>query len=336
MKFSNLMLAMTITSGILCTLAYAETSPATQSKPTVVSKTALDIPTYINEVNNSQWSEDMKVNTAMTVKIQVLLGWNNISVGAIDGGWGSNSKQALLNFQRKHGLDTTGRMNNETWQALTGNIDSNQPIITTYTITKADANITTAALPKTFALQEKQKSLPHQSVAEMLAERFHMDIAYLKKLNPTQKFEAGDEIYVINQPYPLKQSIDKLVASRKYNTLFAYNNKQLIATYPATIGNTQKAAPLGIFTLANKINNPWYKATINKDGKETSYMLPPGPNNPIGIVWLGLSKPSCGISGMELPEIVGRLDATGCIKLTNWDADEVAQNIINNATVEIQ
>lgn len=333
-KLATLVLVLAVSAP-----SYAESSPASATpfdKEPSTSTKKLDIKSYVEEVNNAKWSTDMKVNTAMTVKIQTLLDWNDVSVGSIDGGWGLNSKQALLNFQRMKDLETTGTMNEQTWQALTSNVDISEPIITTYTVTKADANIQTAPLAKTFETQAKQKSLPYQSVAEMLAERFHMDIAYIKKLNPNKKFEAGDVIYVVNQPHHLVASVDKVIASQKYKTLFAYQGKQLVATYPATIGNSEKPAPTGRFSLDSKIDNPWYKASITTNGKKVEYTLPPGANNAIGLVWLGLSKPSCGISGMELPEIVGRVDSTGCIKLTNWDAKELAKSITDKAVVEIQ
>lgn len=336
---ANYKLSVWLTAAMMSlsmTAAVAEESPALATNTSQATKANFDIASYIKEVNNASWSDNMKVNTAMTVKMQVLLDWNNANVGPIDGGWGANSKQALRNFQKISGLTATGRMDADTWQALNSTIDSSQPIITTYTISKQDTAIDVRALPNGFAAQAKQKSLPYQSVAEMLAERFHMDIAYIKKLNPNKKFEAGDVIYVVNQPYELTQSIDKIIAVESDKTVYAYNNDTLIASYPATIGNTQKAAPIGEHTLDNKIENPWYKATVTNNGKETSYMLPPGANNPIGVLWLGLSKPSCGISGMELPEIVGRKDATGCIKLTNWDAQEVAKNITDKAQVEIR
>lgn len=336
MIYRTLLISLTIATFVSAN-AQTEESPALPTNTSQVVKQIFDIDTYIKEVNGAIWSENMKVNSAMTIKLQVLLDWNNANVGPIDGGWGANSKQALQNFQKMSGLATTGRMNVETWRALNQNIDSSQPIITTYTISKQDTAIDTRPLPSGFALQAKQKSLPYQSVAEMLAERFHMDIAYLKKLNPNKKFEAGDIIHVVNQPYDLTRNINKIIAITANNAIYAYHNDALIASYPATIGNTQKPAPIGKYTIANRIDNPWYKVTTIANGKENIHMLPPGANNPIGVVWLGLSKPSCGISGMELPEVVGgRKDETGCIKLTNWDAMEIANKVGKDTSVEIR
>ena len=102
---------------------------------------------YARRVNESLWTQDMKVNTAMTVKMQVLLDWNHASPGPIDGGWGMNSKKALMNFQKIKGLEPTGKMNQATWDALNQNIATNQPVLVSYTITEADAKGPYKTLP---------------------------------------------------------------------------------------------------------------------------------------------------------------------------------------------
>lgn len=309
-----------------------------------------DLQGYIDEVNYIQWHENMKVNTAMTVKIQALLDWNHASVGAIDGGFGDNTKRALTNFQKINQLVATGRMDEATWQKLWQNF-AHTPIITKYTITSQDVAITTSMLPKSFPEQAQQNALPYQSVAEMLAERFHMDINYLKKINPDARFTAGKTINVINQPNPLTTPITSMVASKADKTLYAYHQNMLIASFPATIGNVHKSAPEGVFDVEGRIDLPWYKyefapkqdstskksqAKANHPSKNTTLMLPPGANNPYGLVGISLSDPTCVISGMELPEIVTRLDETGCIKLTNWDALTVADNVYSQTFVAIR
>lgn len=81
---------------------------------------------------------------------------------------------------------------------------------------------------------------------------------------------------------------------------------------------------------------PWYKATVGEDKDKQVFMLPPGPNNPVGVVWMGLSKPSYGIHGSPVPEGISRQGSHGCIRLTNWDVLEVYANIENGATVELK
>ncbi|MFB6349317.1 L,D-transpeptidase family protein [Moraxella sp. ZJ142] len=292
---------------------------------------------YARRVNESAWSENMKVNTAMTVKMQVLLDWNHASPGPIDGGWGMNSKKALVNFQKIQGLEATGKMNQATWDALIANIPAEQPVLVSYTITEADAKGPYKKLPNDAESRSKLKALGYESIQEMLSERFHMDIAYLKKLNPNKKFVAGETITVINTGKPFDGKITRVVADRSDKILYAYHGDQLVATYPTTVGGNASSTPGGKYKIVNKVKMPTYKATVNKDSDEPKvFYLPPGPNSPVGVAWMGLNKPSYGIHGSPIPEGISRQASLGCIRLTNWDVLELFAVIENGATVEIR
>lgn len=291
---------------------------------------------YAKRVNESEWSQGMKQNTAMTVKLQVLLDWNHASPGPIDGGWGMNSKKALTNFQKIKGLTPTGRMDQATWDALTQSIDSAQPVLVSYTITAEDAKGPYQKLPTDVEARSKLKALSYENIQEMLGERFHMDVAYLRKLNPNKKFVAGETITVINTGKPFDGKVTRVVADRKDKTLYAYNGDQLVATYPTTVGGDASTTPGGKYKIVNKVKMPTYKATVNRDGDDKKvFFLPPGPNNPVGVVWMGLNKPSYGIHGSPVPEGISRQSSLGCIRLTNWDVLELVAVIENGATVEI-
>lgn len=310
----------------------ATINPNPSNKRTTVH--ALD--EYAQRVNDATWSENMNINTAMTVKIQALLDWNNASVGAIDGGWGMNSKKALTNFQKMQGIEATGKMNEETWQALTA-ITADQPVLVSYTITEADAKGPYNKLPESVEARSKLKVLNYESVEEMLAERFHMTIAYLKKVNPNKKFVAGETITVINTGKPLEEKVDRVVVSRSDNVLYAYHKDTLVASYPTTVGGEASTTPGGKYKLINKVEMPNYKATVeNDDGSKKSFILPSGPNSPVGVVWMGLNKPSYGIHGSPMPERISRQSSLGCVRLTNWDALELLAVIDDGATVEIR
>ncbi len=299
--------------------------------------TTLNLSDYARQVNESTWSPQMKVNSAMTVKMQALLDWNHASPGPIDGGWGMNSKKALTNFQKIKGLPATGRLDAATWEALTKSIPSDRPVLVSYTITRDDVNTSFARLPESAEARSKTKGLYYENIQEMLAERFHMDIGYLRKLNANKAFKVGDTITVINTGKQLNSPITHVHASISDKVLYAYNGKQLVAAYPTTIGSTATATPNGSFKVVNKVKMPWYKATVGRgtDNPKT-YMLPPGPNSPVGVVWLGLSKPSYGIHGSPIPEGISRQASLGCVRLTNWDVLEVFDNIKVGATVEIK
>lgn len=291
---------------------------------------------YARAVNSAVWTPNMRRNTAMTVKMQALLDWNHASPGPIDGGWGLNSTKALANFQTMKGLPSTGKMNAATWSALTKNIDPNQPVLVEYTLTKDDVTTNFAQTPSGSEAKSKMKGLYYQNIKEMLGERFHMDVRYLEKLNKGKSFTEGETITVINVGTPLKAKINRVVADKATKTLYAYNGDKLVATYPTTVGSTATPSPTGTFKIVNKVKMPWYKSTVKSGDKKEVFMLPPGPNNPVGVVWMGLSKPSYGIHGSPVPEGISRQASAGCVRLTNWDVLEVYANIENGASVELK
>jgi lipoprotein-anchoring transpeptidase ErfK/SrfK len=298
--------------------------------------TTLNLSNYAKQVNGATWTPSMKVNSAMTIKMQALLDWNYASPGAIDGGWGMNSKKALINFQTMKGLPATGKMDQKTWDALNKNIPANKPVLVTYTITEDDVNTNFATIPSGSEEKSKMKGLYYQDIKEMFGERFHMDVRYLDKLNKNKQYKAGETITVLNTRAPLKQRINRIIANKADKTLYAYNNDKLVATYPTTIGSDATPSPQGTFKIINKVKMPWYKATVGEGADKKVHMLPPGPNSPVGVVWMGLSKPSYGIHGSPKPEGISRQASAGCVRLTNWDVLEVYANIENGATVELK
>ena len=298
--------------------------------------TTLNLSNYAKQVNGATWTPNMKVNSAMTIKMQALLDWNHASPGAIDGGWGMNSKKALINFQTMKGLPATGKMDQKTWDALNKNIPANKPVLVTYTITEDDVKTNFATTPAGAEARSKMKGLYYQDIKEMLGERFHMDVRYLDKLNKNKQYKAGETITVLNTRDPLKQRINRVVANKADKTLYAYNGDKLVATYPTTVGSDATPSPQGTFKIINKVKMPWYKATVGKGSDKQVHMLPPGPNSPVGVVWMGLSKPSYGLHGSPKPEGISRQASAGCVRLTNWDVLEVYANIENGATVELK
>ena len=298
--------------------------------------TMLNLSNYAKQVNGATWTPSMKVNSAMTIKMQALLDWNHASPGAIDGGWGMNSKKALINFQTMQGLPANGKMDQKTWDALNKNIPANKPVLVTYTITEDDVNTNFATMPAGSEAKSKMKGLYYQDIKEMFGERFHMDVRYLDKLNKNKQYKAGETITVLNTRAPLKQRINRVVANKADKTLYAYNDDKLVATYPTTVGSDSTPSPQGTFKIVNKVKMPWYKATVGEGADKKVHMLPPGPNSPVGVVWMGLSKPSYGLHGSPKPEGISRQASAGCVRLTNWDVLEVYANIENGATVELK
>ncbi len=303
---------------------------------TPASFSNLNLSDYAQLVNSAEWKPGQNVNSATTLKLQALLDWNHASPGPIDGGWGMNAKKALKNFQAMHGLPQDGRMSAEVWKLLNEKIPANQPVLVGYTLTQEDIKGPYQPTPSGSEAKSKMKGLYYQDVQEMLAERFHMDIRYLKKLNSDKKFTVGETITVFNPGAPLNEKITHLVAKKADNILYAYNGDRLIATYPTTVGSSDTPSPTGTFSIVNRVKNPWYRATSGEGKDKKVFMLPPGPNGPVGVVWMGLSKPSYGIHGSPVPEGISRQASHGCVRLTNWDVLEVYANVDTGTKVDLQ
>lgn len=294
--------------------------------------TKVDSSDYAKTVNEATWSPDMKVNSAMTVKMQVLLDQHHASVGAIDGGWGVNSKNALANFQRMNNLPATGKMNQETWDLLSLGADD---VLVSYTITKDDIT-KFGKLPTSVEARAKLSDLGYETIQEKLAERFHMRIDYLTKINPNKKFVAGESITVVNTRDAFEGNIDKVIANSATNTVTAYQGDKLVVSYPATIGNTKKSVEKGTYRLNSKVKMPHYKATVTKNDAKQTFILPPGANSPVGVVWMSLDKAGYGIHGVSNPEIIGQPAPVGSIGLSNWDVLELYANMDEGTVVEVK
>ena len=303
---------------------------------TPASFSTLNLSDYAQLVNSADWKPGQNVNSATTLKLQALLDWNHASPGPIDGGWGMNAKKALKNFQAMHGLPQDGRMSAEVWKLLNEKIPANQPVLVGYTLTQEDIKGPYQPTPSGSEAKSKMKGLYYEDVQEMLAERFHMDIRYLKKLNSDKKFTVGETITVFNPGAPLNEKITRLVDKKADNIVYAYNGDRLIATYPTTVGSSDTPSPTGTFSIVNRVKNPWYRATSGEGKDKKVFMLPPGPNGPVGVVWMGLSKPSYGIHGSPVPEGISRQASHGCVRLTNWDVLEVYANVDTGTKVDLQ
>ena len=300
-----------------------------------IKYTTENLPVEAQKVNDATWKQGMKRDSYTTTKLQALLNWHQNGVGAVDGYWGKNSRKAMQAFQMANSLTVTDTLTAETWQALTKNDKlMQQPVLVSYQLTDADVNIKTTTIPAGAEAKAKLDGMYYESVIEGLAEKFHMSENYLKTLNPNSKFAVGETITVYNPGNPNNKAVSRVVADKATETLYAYDDKNnLIASYPTTVGSTATPSPTGTHTVEVKVHEPNYTYTA-KDGSKS--ILPPGPNNPVGSVWIGLSKPSYGIHGSPDPARISRQASAGCIRLTNWDALALLGVIQKGATVEFK
>ena len=279
------------------------------------------LPEKAQQVNSAQWTPDAILDENLIIKIQGLLNYNQHSVGAVDGRFGENVIKALQVFQERNGLEADGQMTPETWAKLTEDETvTSQPILVNYDLTKEDVT-----------LISHPKGQQFTSVLEAVAEKFHMSQGLLLRLNPETPFEEGNTILVYNPYQPNEQEVHRVVAVKAKNLLYAYNDKdELVASYPTTMGSVYKPSPDGEYKVLSRIKDPTY----NKDFSNENSVLPPGPNNPVGRVWIGINKPSYGIHGSPNPERISRQNSSGCVRLTNWDALGLYGTIEEGAKVE--
>jgi len=297
---------------------------------TTHAQTPAKIPTttaavsHVTQVNAAVWQQgsNLSADRNLTVKIQTLLDRSNANVGAIDGQIGANTRKAIRAFEQIKGLPVDGNMDAQVWQAL--QTVASAPILMRYTITADDANQPFLNMPSDVADKAKMPSMAYASIIEMLGEKFHMHVNYLRALNRNSSFAVGDQITVVDTGSPAQMTVDHIEASKSNEMLYLYDaNQQLLAAYPATIGSSDTPSPSGTHSIAVVVPDPNY--TWSHEGE--SYILPAGPNNPVGSVWLGLSKDSYGIHGSPDPEGISRQSSHGCVRLTNWDARELMDNV---------
>lgn len=302
--------------------------------PTIKYSTE-NLPAMAKKVNDASWTPGINIDRTIGTKLQALLNWHHNGVGAVDGYWGKNTKKAMQAFQKANGLSVTEALNTETWQALTSDKAlMTQPVLVSYQLTDADVDIKTTTIPAGATAKAELEGLYYENVIESLAEKFHMSEKYLKTLNPSASFLAGETITVYNPGNPNTAPVSRVVADKTTQTLYAYDDKgTLVASYPTTVGSTATPSPSGTHTVEVKVHEPNYTYTAN-DGSKA--ILPPGPNNPVGSVWIGLSKPSYGIHGSPDPARISRQASAGCVRLTNWDALALLGVIQNGATVEFK
>ena len=299
--------------------------------PTIKYSTE-NLPATAQKVNAANWQPGANIDRNTGTKLQALLNWQHSGVGPVDGYWGKNTRKAMQAFQKAKGLTVTETLDNETWQALTQNEKlMAQPVLVSYQLSEADVNIKTTTIPAAAKEKAKLEGMYYESVTEGLAEKFHISENYLKALNPNASFSAGETITVYNPGNPNTKPVSRVVADRTTETLYAYDAQDnLVASYPTTVGSTATPSPTGTHTVEVKVHEPNYTYTAD-DGSKA--IIPPGPNNPVGMVWIGLSKPSYGIHGSPDPARISRQASAGCVRLTNWDALALLGVIQNGATV---
>ena len=267
-------------------------------------------------------------------RLQVLLDQHGSSPGVIDGFDGQNVRKAIMAFEAMYGLPVDGNLDTDVLRVL----ETGAQAIGTYQVTPEDAAALVPAIPADYAEKALYEFLGYESVPEAIAERFHMDVDFLKALNPGAGFVAGETIFVVMTGSNQAGQAAQIVADKTLRQVRAYDaSGRLLAAYPATIGSEDNPSPSGVYTVvqATAMPNYTYNPAVNfQQGENTEVLtIPPGPNGPVGSMWIALSKPTYGIHGTPEPAMIDKTGSHGCIRLTNWDAEELATMVAPGVTV---
>lgn len=282
------------------------------------------------------------------VRLQTFLDASLFGPGKIDGQTGEFTVKATTLYQQAHGLEQTGSPENLP-------LPSTQ-MYTEYTLQDGDKRFV-GQVPSSTAEQSKRRSLPYGSFLEFLSERFHCSSTLLEELNPNLKLDSlkvGDSVKVpAVEPFKIEDISSvatlpeipefkerRIQISRKERILQVLDGEKLIAAFPITPGSTSLPTPPGkwrILAISTLPTFRWDEGVLNHGVRTNDfYMLPSGPNNPVGVVWCALNKPGIGIHGTNQPETIGRAFSHGCMRVANWDVIRLVKQISAGVRVDIE
>ncbi|WP_411825336.1 L,D-transpeptidase family protein [Luteolibacter sp. AS25] len=281
-----------------------------------------------------------------TLKLQIFLDSENFGPGVIDGKKGEFTTKALVLYRQANGLPE-GQMPD-----LSG-IQS----YTSYSISSSDLEVI-GEMASGAEAQSQLSKMPYTSLIELLSERFHTTQTFLRSLNPGMNLNslpAGTTVKVPNtarpflyHSYPSGYPAPSSATAQSRTVIVNLQQKMLqvteggrtLAAFPITPGSSAHPAPVGEWRITGSVPWPWYRHDegVLSRGERTDdfYNLPPGPNNPVGILWAGLNRSGVGIHGSPVPDTIGRAGSHGCIRLSNWDAATFHTLIGKGTKVSIQ
>ncbi len=284
------------------------------------------------------------------LRVQILLDRSPFSPGIVDGLWGKNTEKAVYWLQKRYGLKATGKVDQDTFKKLLDLARSPDKFVVEHKLTEKDVSGPFVEIPSDIYEKAKLDCMCYETLEEKLSEMFHTSPEMLARLNPKAKLnelKSGDTISVPNVPDTQMNkngegandtAVTKIVISDGGRYTHAVDqNGDIMYHFPTTLGSGYAPSPTGEWKINAIAWDPtWHYQpsllTGEPDNKPDA-IIPPGPNNPVGKVWMDLSKEHYGIHGTKAPETIGYATSHGCVRLTNWDAVFLANRVKEGTTV---
>ena len=298
-----------------------------------------------NAINSAPVSVPIEgdVSGPSVLKTQVYLDRVHFSVGVLDGRWGRNSAIALWWYQHSHGLEATGSVDETTFRLLAAASPGVQAVVS-HTLTDDDVKGPFVTIPEDVYEKESLECLCYESLQEKLSEQFHTTVEFLELLNPGVSFSsltAGQSIFVPNVRDAMttdQPDLASVVISIRGNTFNGYDAAGNVVLHaPTTLGSKYDPSPSETLSVKGIVHDPHfhYQPTLFAEvpDSDPEAHLKPGPNSPVGVVWIALSKAHFGIHGTADPDSIGYASSHGCVRLTNWDAAEVGHRVAKGVSV---
>ena len=270
------------------------------------------------------------------IRVQILLDRAHASPGAIDGRDGDNLKKAVRAFRVMRGMPIEGGIDDAFWTELSKDSANATRI---YEINREDVDARyVERVPSDYAKLARLKWIGFSRPTELLAERFHMDEGLLKALNPGVDFgRMGTRILIAETGAPPAGKVVRIVIDKAEGEMRGYDDTgAILIAAPATIGSPDTPSPTGEMKVTKAFPDPHYvydpKKNFQQGKNRRRLVLPPGPNGPVGSMWIDLTKPTYGIHGTPEPSQISKTASHGCVRLTNWDAGQLGAMIVPNTT----
>ena len=293
----------------------------------------------------------------VALQLQILLDRAGFSPGIVDGAWGSNAAKAVTFFAtpgdsarfKGDSPPKVASIDERTYERLRVAAGS-RPLVRWYSVSSDDLKGPFTTIPESVYNQAKLSCLCYSSAAEALAEKFHTSPTFLAQLNPRVKLtalESGTKLLVPNvdddgsvAPRDTAIAARLIISKKGFWTQALDARGNIIYHFKSTLGAGYDPSPTGDFKVTYVSFDPAFRyqpklfAEVPDDQPQA--LLPPGPNSPVGVVWMSLSKPHYGIHGTSSPQTIGYANSHGCVRLTNWDALRLSYILLDGTPVQFK